>query len=63
MAIDTQEKRTSYLGIVTPNSAKDEEWRREILGLYPFEESGGEGGGSSGTTSPEKMSMSISIGL
>lgn len=40
MAIDTEEKRKSYLGIVTPNSSKDEEWRREIIGLYPFQESG-----------------------
>ncbi len=36
MAIDTKEKRASVIGIVTPDSAKDAEWRRQVIGLYTF---------------------------
>ena len=33
----TAEKRKSTQGIVTPNSDKDAEWRREVVGIYSFE--------------------------
>lgn len=33
---DNAEARRSVAGIVTPNSAKDEDWRREVAGVYSF---------------------------
>lgn len=34
MAIDTAEKRRSVAGLVTPNILKNNEWRRQVAGLY-----------------------------
>ena len=44
MALNTPEKRRAAAGVgffivgpgVTPNSAKDVEWRREVAWSYPF---------------------------
>jgi hypothetical protein len=32
----TAEKRKSTQAIVTPNSAKDADWRRQTIGIYSF---------------------------
>ena len=33
---DNEEERKSTAGIVTPNASKDDEWRREVGGIYTF---------------------------
>lgn len=41
---DNEEERKSVAGIVTPNASKDDEWRREVSGVFTFVD---EAGGSS----------------
>lgn len=37
---DDAEKRKSVAGVVTPNDAKDADWRREVAGVYAFGDAG-----------------------
>jgi hypothetical protein len=33
---DNEEKRKAAVGVVTPNVDKDEDWRRQVAGVYSF---------------------------
>ena len=35
---DSEEKRKSVAGVVTPNATPDEDWRRQVAGVYSFGE-------------------------
>lgn len=37
---DNEEARKAAAGIVTPNVAKDADWRREVAGVYAFGDAG-----------------------
>lgn len=68
---DNAEERKATAGIVTPNSAKDDEWRREVGGVFTFTDADATGGSNyttpvqspmlSPTFSP--MNPPISLGL
>lgn len=50
---DNEEERKSTAGIVTPNASKDDEWRREVGGVFTFvDEAGGSGNFASPLQSP-----------
>jgi hypothetical protein len=61
MAIDTAEKRKAVIRLITPNSSKDEEWRREVTALYPFEESGSSS--TANLTGNNDFNIGFSIGI
>ncbi len=46
---DSEEKRKSVEGIVTPDATPDEDWRRQVAGVYSFGDgetpTGGSGNG------------------
>lgn len=33
---DNEEERKSVAGVVTPNATPDEDWRRQVAGVYSF---------------------------
>lgn len=45
---DSEEKRKSVDGIVTPNATPDEDWRRQVAGVYSFGEEEAPASGQSG---------------
>jgi len=45
---DNEEERKSTAGIVTPNASKDDEWRREVGGVFTFTDA--DSGGNSYTS-------------
>lgn len=57
---DNEEERKSTAGIVTPNASKDDEWRREVGGVFTFTD--GDSGGSGGSTSPG-MGLRMGLGI
>lgn len=54
---DNEEERKSTAGIVTPNASKDDEWRREVSGVFTFTDAES---GSNNYTSP---GIGIGIGM
>lgn len=57
---DNEEERKSTAGIVTPNASKDDEWRREVGGVFTFTEA--DSGGSGGSNSPG-VSLRLGLGI
>lgn len=45
---DNEEQRKSVVGVVTPNATPDEDWRRQVAGVYSFGDGGESSGGSNG---------------
>lgn len=58
----TAEKRKSTQAIVTPNSEKDADWRRQVIGIYSFGEDGDTPPGSI-TILDMSFIMGFSIGI
>jgi len=56
---DNEEERRSVAGVVTPNASKDDEWRREVGGVFTFTDADATGSGGSATG----IGLRLGIGL
>lgn len=57
---DSEEKRKSVDGVVTPDATPDEDWRRQVAGVYSFGEDDPSSGGS---RAPQHLALRLSVGL
>lgn len=51
---DNEEERKSVAGVVTPNATPDEDWRRQVAGVYSF--AGAPASGQGGAVFPSVIS-------
>lgn len=62
---DNEEKRKAAVGVVTPNADKDEDWRRQVAGVYSFGEDAATPGGDglSATFRPAFSPIAVPLAL
>lgn len=63
---DNEEKRKAAVGVVTPNADKDEDWRRQVAGVYSFgdgDATPGGGNGLSATFRPAFSPIAVPLAL
>lgn len=62
---DNEEKRKAAVGVVTPNADKDEDWRRQVAGVYSFGDGAtpGTGDGLSATLRPSFSPLAMPLVL
>ena len=63
MAIDTRTERASVALIITPNSDKDEPWRRTVTGIYSFGEDVPPEPPPASEAKSTRMAIALSIGI